>query len=108
MCCFWPRGPRFQPSKDAIMNKLLSLTLVAVAIGAVPPASRSQPDHQQTVVPRTVEEQKSELAKLRGIFASVDKLPAKDARWVEVQAGPAEQKTWHKGWRGRESGAEIQ
>jgi hypothetical protein len=90
------------------MNKLLILMLVVLTLGAVPTGTWSQSDEKQPVAPLTGEEQKAELAKLREIFASVDKLPAKDARWVEVQAGPAKGKTWHKGWLLRESGAEIQ
>jgi hypothetical protein len=90
------------------MNTLRILTLVVLTIGAVPSETWSQAGEKQADVPLTGEEQKAELAKLREIFASVDKLPPKDARWVEVQAGPAEEKTWHKGWLLRESEAEIQ
>jgi hypothetical protein len=90
------------------MNKSLILTWIILTIGAVPANSGSQSDEKQPKVPLSVAEQKAELAKLREIFASVDKLPAKRARWVEVQAGPAEQKTWRRGWLLCESDAEIQ
>jgi hypothetical protein len=62
------------------MNKPMFLTLVVVAIGAFPSESQSQAGNKQTNVLLTVEEQKSELTKLREVFASVDKLPAKNAR----------------------------
>jgi hypothetical protein len=84
------------------------LTLVVMVIGALPSESRSQADKKQTDVLVSIEEQKSELTKLHEVFASVDKLPAKDARWVEVEAGSAKDKTWHKGWLLRESDTEIQ
>ncbi len=90
------------------MNRSWSLALVVTAIATFPSASRAQFDGKRTEMLRTVEEQTAELAKLREIFASVDKLPAKGARWVAVQAGPAGQKTWHRGWRLRESDTEIQ
>jgi hypothetical protein len=90
------------------MNWFLSLTLVVLTIGPVPSELRSQSSKKRPGATLTVQEQKSELAKLREVFASVDRLPAKGARWVEVQAGPAEQKTWYKGWLLRESETEIQ
>jgi len=90
------------------MKKLLFLTLVVLVIGAAPSESRSQPGEKQTEMLLTAEEQQLELARLREIIASVDKLPAKDTRWVEVQAGSAKEKTWHKGWLLHESAAEIQ
>jgi hypothetical protein len=90
------------------MNKLLISTLVVLAVAAGFHESWAQPDEKKPDAPLTAEEQTAELAKLREIFASVDELPAKDARWVEVQAGSAERKTWHPGWLLRESEAEIQ
>ncbi len=84
------------------------LTLLAMTIWVVSTQSWSRADEKQPDVPRTGAEQKSELAKLREIFASVDKLPAKDARWVEVQVGSAKAKTWQMGWLLHESDAEIQ
>src|SRR5438552_3601471 len=101
-------GVTIRNQREQIMSKLLFLNLVVLSIGAVPSESRSQSAEKQPAVPLTAEEQKSELAKLREILTSVDKLPAKAARWVEVQAGPAQQKTWHKGWLLRESDGEIQ
>ena len=68
------------------MYKLVPLSLVVLAFGAIPSRSWSQSDDKKPAEPFSVEEQKAELAKLREIFASVDKLPAKGARWVEVQA----------------------
>ena len=85
-----------------------SLTLIVLAIAVVPVESRCQIDEKHPQVPLSVEEQKAELSKLREIFSSVDKLAAKSARWVEVQAGPAGPKTWYKGWLLRESETEIQ
>jgi hypothetical protein len=93
--------PQFSTGKEAIMHTLPFWTVVVLTIGVVPSAAepRSRAPHGNEGV---------ELAKLREIFASVDNLPAKDARWVEVQAGPSEHKTWHKGWLLRESETEIQ
>src|SRR5262249_21183334 len=65
----------------------------------------NEKDKKATLTPQ---EQKSELAKLREIFASVDKLLAKGARWVEVQAGAAKHKAWHHGWLLRETDDEIE
>ena len=89
------------------MNQLLFPTLVVLALGAIPLQAWSQADAKKPAG-LTLEEAKSELAKLREILASVDGLPAKEARWVEVQAGSAEQKTWHRGWLLRESESEIE
>jgi hypothetical protein len=90
------------------VKNLVVPTLVVLAIGTAPFASAFQPNEEQPVTPLTSEGQKTELAKLRAIFASVDKLPPRNARWVEVQAGSATGKTWHKGWLLRESDHEIQ
>jgi hypothetical protein len=85
------------------MNRLPIMTVIVLTVGA----SWSQAVAKKPAAPLTREQEKAELAKLREVFASVDKLPARDARWVEVQAGPARDKTWHKGWLLRESKVEI-
>lgn len=54
-----------------------------------------------------VAEQDAELAKLREILVSVSQMPAKGARWVEVQFGPASEKTWARGWHLGESKTEV-
>jgi hypothetical protein len=89
------------------MTRSLRLTLIVLIIGAGLVVSRSQADNEKPRAPLTAEEQQAELAKLREIFASVDMLPARDARWVEVETGPAEAKTWQKGWLLQESDTEI-
>ena len=89
------------------MKKLLISMLVVLTLGAVSNESLSQVNEKQPTAPLTGKEQKAELKKLREILASVDLLPTKDSRWVEVQAGSAEQKTWHKGWLLLESETEI-
>jgi hypothetical protein len=83
------------------------LFVLVLTIASDPFNPRSRADEKPADESRTPEEQKAELAKLREIFASVDKLPAKGAKWVEVQAGPAEHKSWHRGWLLVESEDEI-
>ena len=46
--------------------------------------------------------------KLREIFASVQRLPGKRARWVEVQVVSLQEKNWHKGWILRELANELE
>lgn len=79
-----------------------------VLLGAVLSESWACADEEKTDTLLTVEEQRAELTRLREIFASVEKLPPKNARWVEVQAGSAESKRWQKGWLLRETEAEIE
>jgi len=83
------------------------LALLLLAFGIVSGESRSQPDEKQPKASLSVEEQDSELSKLCEIFGSVDKLPAKGARWVEIQAHSGERATSISGWLVRESDSEI-
>jgi len=88
-----------------IKSQTLALTLLAIGMGSV--ESRPQSDENQPSASPSAKEQASELAKLREIFASVDKLPAKDARWVQIHVGSGEQEVSIRAWLVRESKAEI-
>src|SRR5262249_47401049 len=84
------------------MDRLLFLTpLLGLVLAAQ--SSWAQPGEKPERPPLSAEERKTELARLREVLASVDELPAKDARWVEVQAGPANDKRWEAGWLLRET-----
>src|SRR5262245_53850723 len=88
-----------------IKSQTLALTLLAIGMGPV--ESRPQSDEKLPSASPSAKEQASELAKLREIFASVEKLPAKDARWVQVHAGAGEQEVSIRAWLVRDSQAEI-
>jgi hypothetical protein len=89
------------------MSNLAVRTFAALIVGALCSVSLSRSEEKKLDAPPSMEELKSELAKLREIFASVDRLPAKDARWVEVREGTADDATWHAGWLLRESDSQI-
>jgi hypothetical protein len=89
------------------MRTWLLRTVLVLTLGATAASLLSRSEEKKPDVPLTLQEQNSELARLREVFASVKKLP-EGARWVEVQAGPAGEKTWHKGWLIRESKTEVQ
>ncbi len=89
------------------MFRLLFSALAMLTFGSLFLQNRCLPDESKRDMP-SVEEQKAELAKLCEIFASVEKLPAQGARWVEVQAGSTDQKSLHRGWLLRDSKDEME
>ena len=90
------------------MNKAIFLASLLLAAAVVPSVTRSESPESKQARPLTPDAAKAELKKLQEIFASVDTLPPKGARWVEVQAGTEKEKEWHHGWLLRESPSEIQ
>ncbi len=98
---------------------VLHAVSVVLMIAAHPSLSHSQgvPFPYQTLspsdsktheVPLTAEQRTSDLKELHDVFASVDALPPKGARWVEVATGAAASETRYHGWLLRESTSDIQ
>ena len=90
------------------MNKAAFLASLLLILGGLPSESRSESPGSEQTPSFTPEAQKAQLTKLQEILASVDALPPKAGRWIEVEAGTEKEKEWHRGWLLRESPSEIQ